>query len=87
MEADEGELDEEEALVAKPLRSPTAPTAAERAAHAPNHLPIAPGASTVLQAAAITRVTKQWSAATTAYQKSLWIIVTCDERTKKRTSR
>ena len=29
----------EEALVAKLLRSPTAPTAAERAAHAPHHLP------------------------------------------------
>ena len=39
MEADEEELNEEEAFVAKPLRSPTAPTAAERAAHAPNHLP------------------------------------------------
>ena len=29
----------EEALAAKLLRSPTAPTAAERAAHAPTHLP------------------------------------------------
>ena len=37
-EANEEE-DVEEALVAKPLRSPTAPTAAERAAHAPTHLP------------------------------------------------
>ena len=33
------EEDVEEALVAKPLRSPTAPTAAGRAAHAPTHLP------------------------------------------------
>ena len=37
-EANEEE-DVEEALVANPLRSPTAPTAAERAAHAPTHLP------------------------------------------------
>ena len=39
METDEEELDEDEALVAKRLRSPTALTAAEKAAHAPNHLP------------------------------------------------
>ena len=38
-EANEEEEDVEEALVAKPLRSPMAPTAAERAAHAPTHLP------------------------------------------------
>ena len=37
-EADELE-ETEEALVAKPLRSPTAPTTAERAAHASTHLP------------------------------------------------
>ena len=37
-EANEEE-DVEEALVAKPLRSPMAPAAAERAAHAPTHLP------------------------------------------------
>ena len=38
-EANEEEEDVEDALVAKPLRSPMAPTAAERAAHAPTHLP------------------------------------------------
>ena len=38
-EANEEEEDVEEALVAKPLRSPSAPTAAERAAHASTHLP------------------------------------------------
>ena len=38
VEADEEE-EVEEALVAKLFRSPTAPTAAERAAHAPTHLP------------------------------------------------
>ena len=36
---EEEEEDVEEALVAKPLRSPSAPTAAERAAHASTHLP------------------------------------------------
>ena len=36
---DAEEEEEEEALTAKPLRSPTAPTAAERAAHEPTHLP------------------------------------------------
>ena len=39
VEADEGEKVAEEALVAKPLRSPTAPTPAERAAHELTHLP------------------------------------------------
>ena len=38
VDADEEE-EVEEALVAKLLRSPTAPTAAERAAHAPTHMP------------------------------------------------
>ena len=38
-EANEEEEDVEEALVAKPFRSPSAPTAAERAAHASTHLP------------------------------------------------
>ena len=39
VDADEEEEEVEEALVAKLLRSPTAPKAAERAAHAPTHLP------------------------------------------------
>ena len=38
-EEEDEEEDVEEALVAKPFRSPTAPTAAERAAHASTHLP------------------------------------------------
>ena len=38
-EANEEEEDVEEALAATRLRSPIAPTAAERAAHAPTHLP------------------------------------------------
>ena len=39
VDAEEEEEEVEEALVAKLLRSPTDPTAAERAAHAPTHLP------------------------------------------------
>ena len=38
-EANEEEEEVEEALAANHLRSPMAPTAAERAAHAPTHLP------------------------------------------------